>query len=761
MAVRRIIVTGLMLAAVLVPTTAQAAPGTIGGTVTSPEGAALAGICVDVHPVSNPSSLTRVVTNGTGAYAATVEEGTYRLKFVDCDDAIYATEWYDDVTSFGEATDVVVTPSGRQLPAVSLARANRINGRVVRSGSGTGVANACIVATNTVSPSVSSDGIADSSGNFTVGGLPDGEYTVSARDCRDRALARSFYGPGGAVARGPDQAAAVAVGGSSTTTLGGNVVLQPQAVLAGTIADQFGNPLGGICVVADDAESSATSGTTTAADGSWRLAELLPGTWDVKVDDCRPGVDDDDRFGTVFIDPSGNASIAPIVTRVPRDTTTYAEVRLRPGGSIVGRVTGAVTPSALTSPVSDNRAAAGVCVGAVAPGTLTIIDSTITAGDGTYRLPGILGGANVRVVYFDCAGALDRGLEWYDDELLGEAERTVTVPAGGSVTADAALGDPLRRVNGTNRRDTANQLALAAYPGGADAVLLAREDNYPDALSGGPLAAALGAPILLSPTAGLTGDVIDTIRRLDPSVVYILGGVAALSPEVERQLDSELGLRIAEEEVFRFNGANRFDTAARIANFLTGGNVERAYVVEGSNPSPLRGWPDAVAVSGLAAFQQVPILLVNRDELPTDTSDALRNLGVDEVTVVGGPVAVADGTLNAIDVVVDRVSRVSGETRYDTSAAVVELSLEAGMWIRSTWIATGENFPDALVAGAVVGRDGGILQLLPGSDVTSAVNAFGFFEELADGVSRTFLLGGPVAISEASAAAFAATLGVG
>lgn len=86
-------------------------------------------------------------------------------------------------------------------------------------------------------------------------------------------------------------------------------------------------------------------------------------------------------------------------------------------------------------------------------------------------------------------------------------------------------------------------------------------------------------------------------------------------------------------------GANRFATAAVGNEFpaRSGTNVGDAYVVDGADADPNRGWSDAVTVGSLAAQQGRPILLVTTETLPDDTQEAISNLGVDRVTIVGGP----------------------------------------------------------------------------------------------------------------------------
>ncbi len=90
-----------------------------------------------------------------------------------------------------------------------------------------------------------------------------------------------------------------------------------------------------------------------------------------------------------------------------------------------------------------------------------------------------------------------------------------------TVTIDQTATD---RIAGDTRVLTAVEASMAHYPDGAPAVLIAREDAYPDALAGGPLAAALGGPILLTGSDGLDAATAAEIMRLHPSAAFVLGG---------------------------------------------------------------------------------------------------------------------------------------------------------------------------------------------------------------------------------------------
>lgn len=145
--------------------------------------------------------------------------------------------------------------------------------------------------------------------------------------------------------------------------------------------------------------------------------------------------------------------------------------------------------------------------------------------------------------------------------------------------------------------DPALEVSRAGVPDvGADGVVAARSDIFADALVGGPLAGVMGGPVLLSETATVEDAVVEEARRvLRPGgAVYLMGGHAALSPEVEARFLAA-GMR-----VHRVSGTNRFDTAVQAANLVNPAPTE-ILLASGENfadalspPSPTAcGWRPA------------------------------------------------------------------------------------------------------------------------------------------------------------------------
>jgi len=162
----------------------------------------------------------------------------------------------------------------------------------------------------------------------------------------------------------------------------------------------------------------------------------------------------------------------------------------------------------------------------------------------------------------------------------------------------------------------------------------------------------------------------------------------------------------------RVGGTDRIDTAVTLANtFLTSPNAE-VFVASGDN------FPDALAAGAAAAYKHAPILLVHRDSLPAETRDEIFSLKPTHVTVVGGPKAISNAVATAVaqaahdanpNATATRVGADVG-TRYDTAAAVSRSVFPANVPI--VYIASGENFPDALAGSAAAAAQGGALLLV-------------------------------------------------
>ncbi|HXX61872.1 MAG TPA: cell wall-binding repeat-containing protein, partial [Candidatus Sulfotelmatobacter sp.] len=167
-----------------------------------------------------------------------------------------------------------------------------------------------------------------------------------------------------------------------------------------------------------------------------------------------------------------------------------------------------------------------------------------------------------------------------------------------------------------NRYDTAVKVSLDTYPTppASGAVFIASGLAFPDALSASAVAGHIGAPLLLVP-GGTGGSLVSVpkvaaeLQRLNPSTIYIAGGVSAVSAGIQ----STLQTMFPTATIQRFAGANRYETATKIADFFfqdpavppfDATPVHTVYVASGLN------FPDALAGGALAGAQGAPLLLV-------------------------------------------------------------------------------------------------------------------------------------------------------
>lgn len=148
----------------------------------------------------------------------------------------------------------------------------------------------------------------------------------------------------------------------------------------------------------------------------------------------------------------------------------------------------------------------------------------------------------------------------------------------------------------------------------------------------------------------------------------------------------------------RYAGANRYDTAAKIA-IDSFGTADAVVIASGTS------YPDALAGSYSAGLGNAPVLLTERDRLPQATSDALTTLKTTKAVIIGGTASVGPGAESAIKAKGITTSRVAGTTRYETSR---KIATDAGTPGRlgtdsrtTALLVSGESFPDALSAGPI------------------------------------------------------------
>ncbi len=136
-------------------------------------------------------------------------------------------------------------------------------------------------------------------------------------------------------------------------------------------------------------------------------------------------------------------------------------------------------------------------------------------------------------------------------------------------------------------------------------------------------------PILLTTTDVLPDATKAALASRSPAKIVALGGTAAISDATL----AAAGAAAGGATTSRIAGANRFDTAAKIAGLLS--NPSTVYIAVGTN------FPDALAGGPPAAAEGAPIVLINGPTLPAETKTYLTSLtNLTRIVILGGPGAV-------------------------------------------------------------------------------------------------------------------------
>lgn len=79
-----------------------------------------------------------------------------------------------------------------------------------------------------------------------------------------------------------------------------------------------------------------------------------------------------------------------------------------------------------------------------------------------------------------------------------------------------------------------------AFPPPVPTAYVATGLDFADALAGVPAAGQQRAPVLLVPGTSIPDSVVDQLERLNPHRIVVLGGEAAVAPQVESELAQHL-----------------------------------------------------------------------------------------------------------------------------------------------------------------------------------------------------------------------------
>jgi putative cell wall-binding protein len=312
----------------------------------------------------------------------------------------------------------------------------------------------------------------------------------------------------------------------------------------------------------------------------------------------------------------------------------------------------------------------------------------------------------------------------------------------GNPTGLVPTGVTVSRLSGADRYQSSAAISAANFATSVPVVYVASGADFPDAISAAPAAAHGGGPVLLVEPNDVPTAIATELARLAPLRIVIVGGPGAISDHVAQLLAQ------FSPKVDRIFGQDRYETSRKLLQTAFGTtpaslhNVPEIYIATGST------FADALSASAAAGSRGDPMLLIDgaQADLDAATRDLLQAQGTTKVYIVGGVAAVTSGIERALGSLLgaDSVVRLSGSDRYATSSAVNRERFTSAM---TFFVASGEEFPDALSAAAVAGIQNVPLYItepscMPRELVQNIIDA---------GATKVVIVGGASAVSEPAA----------
>ena len=221
---------------------------------------------------------------------------------------------------------------------------------------------------------------------------------------------------------------------------------------------------------------------------------------------------------------------------------------------------------------------------------------------------------------------------------------------------------------------TVAQALVDADGGTPEWVVLASGGSWAEAATAGPLAASLGAPVILVPPGGLQTatarpDLVEFLRSTGVRRVVIVG-----SPDVLPNHEPSVlyGLGMLPRNVERVHGGDPVGTSVAVAERVDIpvelGELGRTVIIASD-----QSVADAVAVGPLAAAGPFPLLLTASDALDPRLATYLADQEIEHAVLVGGTAAIAPAVQTAIETAGTTVTRLAGRDRNDTARLAADL----------------------------------------------------------------------------------------
>ncbi|MEA3020607.1 MAG: hypothetical protein QOI47_2131, partial [Actinomycetota bacterium] len=263
------------------------------------------------------------------------------------------------------------------------------------------------------------------------------------------------------------------------------------------------------------------------------------------------------------------------------------------------------------------------------------------------------------------------------------------------------------RLAGADRYATAARVSLSFWSPSVAYTYVATGQAFADALAAGAAGVDRG-PVLLVTRDSIPSATATELKRLQPQEIIVVGGTDAVSANVATALESYTA-----GPVSRQAGTDRYATSAIVSSGAFQPPTDAAYLVSGST------FPDALSGGAIAGANDGPILLTQRDCVPTTVRNEINRLAPSRIVIFGGTGAVSDsaGNLAPCGSITTKVIATKLDTPWDVAFepdGTAYVTERGGNLKRVRTDGTVEQVQ--VVTGAVETGEGGLLGLARGTD---------------------------------------------
>ncbi len=263
---------------------------------------------------------------------------------------------------------------------------------------------------------------------------------------------------------------------------------------------------------------------------------------------------------------------------------------------------------------------------------------------------------------------------------------------------------PITKLSGAERYDTAAAISKEAYPNGTKTVVIVNGKSSADGIASTPLATANDAPILLSYKNSLPSSTKQELKRLNPNKIIVIGDEGSVSAKVVSEIKSTVNVT----STTRLGGKDRMATSLLIAKELDKTiDVKKVYIANGYQEY------DALNIASKSGQDKQPIILTNKEAIPTETINWLKGESLETAYFIGGEASIDTNVMHQMAAITPSYDsnssqniykhRISGSDRHETNAKVISYFFPEEEY-NAMLVAKSDVIVDALAAGPLAAK---------------------------------------------------------